>query len=127
MASKSFIQSLSTLRGQDPSPQRVQDNVATALAGFRNGIADGVLATGVLVPVAGGTIRNPLGRQAQGVIVVASNAPCWIALDSSTPTTAVVQVALGVTAAYNSATKRWVITDVAQPPQNGLTCSLWWF
>ena len=88
MASKSFIPSLSTLRGQDPSPQRVQDNVATALAGFRNGIADGVLATGVLVPVAGGTIRNPLGRQAQGVIVVASNAPCWIALDSSTPTTA---------------------------------------
>jgi hypothetical protein len=125
VAGKSFIPLLQPLRGPNPDHQRVQDNINTAFSGLQNGIADGVLAVGVSVPASGGTIRNPLGRKAQGMLMVAQSGPFLLTLVSSTSTTAVVAVSFVVTAAQNSAGV-WEITGVAQPGTT-LTATLWWF
>src|ERR1019366_2717510 len=122
---KTFSPTLQKLRGPNPDAGRVQDSVATAFDGLRSGIADGLLATGVVVPAAGGSIQNPLGRKAQGMILVAANCACQVTLISSTENTAVVQVSLGVISVLNPLTKRWVIIDVAQPLNGSLLAPFW--
>ena len=92
MPGKTWIPTLSKLT-TNPSPERVQDNINTALQGFQNGIADGQLlqlslntasATGS-PPRFAAIVNHPLGRKPQSVHMGAANCFCFIAIDPNQP------------------------------------------
>lgn len=79
----------------NPSPERVQDNVANALQQFANGVADGQLlnlsidvskVTLVGSPVAFNyLINHPLGRAPQGILLGLPNCFCTVAITPNQP------------------------------------------
>ena len=111
---------LDRLQGPDISASRLQDNIRKALNAVGAIAVNGQLATDVTIPSAGGTVPNPLGRKAQGILVVLQNQPCSIMLLSSTSSTLTVAVALVPTQANG------IITGLF-PLTGNLVASLWVF
>ena len=120
----SFIPKVQVLRGP-PTPERQADAVNQAFQGLQNGIADGVLASGVTITVPTTlpgtvTVKNPLGRIAQGVHAVMKSQAVSIDLQSSTSLMLTLLVALV------PSSKAGIITGLS-PITGTLTVNLWIF
>lgn len=92
MPGKTWIPTLTKLT-TNPSPERLQDNVNTALQGFQNGIADGQMmvlkvstqAVSGNPPTLAILVNHPLGRKPQAVHMGAANCFCSVAIDPVQP------------------------------------------